>query len=152
MSHRKLEGKLKNRQLLNLVNELDSIKKSRGWKLLWVFWQIRLVFFPKGSRREKFAKFGYAGIGSIKKNLIRFLKNLNNGVFRKFRLRMSVFAYNFRIYRRETAKNMDHKPEQAECTRGTGTGFDRPAGIQWREISLLKLSKASSIKPILNLS
>ncbi|MGD8457421.1 MAG: glycosyltransferase [Anaerolineales bacterium] len=33
--------------------ELDSIKKSRGWKLLWALWQIRLFFVPNESRREK---------------------------------------------------------------------------------------------------
>jgi glycosyltransferase involved in cell wall biosynthesis len=82
-------------------NELEKIKKSRGWKLLWLFWQIRLVVFPHGSSREKFAGSVTRCIGSIKKNLIRSLKNLNNRIFRKFRLRMSLYEYKFRVYRQK---------------------------------------------------
>lgn len=36
----------------HLLNELDQIKTSRGWKLLFKLWQLRLVFIPKGSKRE----------------------------------------------------------------------------------------------------
>jgi polysaccharide pyruvyl transferase CsaB len=97
--------KIEEKTISNLTNELDSIKKSRGWKLLLRFWQIRLVIIPHGSRREKFARLVVREIGSIKKNLIKFLKNLNNDVFRKFHLKMSVFAYNFLLYREERQKS-----------------------------------------------
>jgi len=44
-----------------LSQELSAIKGSRGWKLLWELWQIRLFLVPRGSKREKAVK-GFSGV------------------------------------------------------------------------------------------
>lgn len=44
-----------------LSRELNAIKESRGWKLLWRLWQIRLIIAPRGSKRERLIK-GFMGV------------------------------------------------------------------------------------------
>jgi glycosyltransferase involved in cell wall biosynthesis len=62
-------------------------------------WKIRFILIPLGSRREQIARFIYRNLRKLRNFLVRLLKNLNNAVFRKFHLRMSVYAYTFCIYR-----------------------------------------------------
>lgn len=39
-------------ELAHQLKELENIKTSKGWKLLFSLWQLRLIFVPKGSKRE----------------------------------------------------------------------------------------------------
>ena len=36
----------------SLNEQLSEIKNSRGWKLIWLLWQVRLFFVPKASQQE----------------------------------------------------------------------------------------------------
>ena len=86
----------KNSTILHLDNQLKEIKGSRGWKLLWFFWELRSFFIPKGSRREKFAE-------KIWRGLVFPLRYVKRIFFQKSRIlphRMSRYAFAFDLYKR----------------------------------------------------
>jgi cellulose synthase/poly-beta-1,6-N-acetylglucosamine synthase-like glycosyltransferase len=66
--------------------------------------KIRNLLIPHGSRSEQLARFINRSLRSLLNHLIKFLKNLNNVVFKKFHLRMTAYEYNFCIYREKRQK------------------------------------------------
>ena len=76
--------------------ELSSIKTSRGWRLLWSMWQVRLFFVPKNSWQEFTIK-------KIKKGLLvsplLVIKKVITQIFRKNKHGMSPHAFAFKKYK-----------------------------------------------------
>ncbi|HCS40473.1 MAG TPA: hypothetical protein DIW44_12930 [Anaerolineaceae bacterium] len=85
----------KQAELSHNLKELDSIKSSRGWKLLFKLWQLRLVFIPKDSKREAFIKALFQK--KPRKNR-QFLQKAARGVKRKLDPKLSWATYTFRNY------------------------------------------------------
>lgn len=84
--------------------ELLKIKNSRGWKLLWSFWQIRQVLFPHNSWREKVVRNFLLGIIHFLKKIEQFFKQVLIIRFWKFRTRISRYAYAFYTYKSKRHK------------------------------------------------
>ncbi|NQS92056.1 MAG: glycosyltransferase [Chloroflexi bacterium] len=81
----------------SLDSQLQDIKGSRGWKLLWFMWEIRLFFIPKGSGREKVLKKIWNGLA---RNPLRSIKRAIDHLFRKFSVKMSRYAFAFDSFKR----------------------------------------------------
>lgn len=78
-------------------SQLADIKGSRGWKVLWGMWQVRLFFVPKSSWRELAIKKIWAG---IVKTPGEFIRKALKRVYGKHKLCMSRPAFAFDIYKR----------------------------------------------------
>lgn len=77
------------------LKELDSIKSSRGWKLLFKLWQLRLVLIPKGSRRETLLNKITPKHAPENKD---FIHKAARGVKRKLDPKLSWPSFAFRNY------------------------------------------------------
>ena len=80
-----------------LGSQLQDIKGSRGWKLLWGLWQIRSFFIPRGSRREKVIQQVWKALSG---NPLRFIKKVIDHLDRKFSFKMSKYAFAFDSFKR----------------------------------------------------
>jgi len=102
----KLNEKLKNKnQLIKRQDvELESIKKSRGWKLLWLFWQIRLAIIPKNSIQEKLIHNLFSRIKRLP-NKIKYLFKRARQILYISLSRISRYAYSFLEYKKRRHKN-----------------------------------------------
>jgi polysaccharide pyruvyl transferase CsaB len=102
----------KDRSLQSMNLQLMDIKKSRGWKLLWALWRIRLFFVPNGSFREK--ALGY--IWQKAKNLCKYSFNYVFGKVRDITQailgKTSRYAYAFNLY-----KGMRNKTYPSDLSR-----------------------------------
>ncbi len=85
----------------NLNFELLAIKKSRGWKLLWSLWQIRLFFIPHGTRRERILIELWRAPNNFYKSSLRYVGGLVKQIRRKFSVRMSIYSFTFDVYKRK---------------------------------------------------
>lgn len=94
------------RSISGLTTELESIKNSRGWKMLWGLWQVRTALIPHGSKREEAARSVVHGLRKVRQTP---LKSAVQRLFSGLRLRMSRYAYPFRVYkkRRDRTWNVD---------------------------------------------
>jgi polysaccharide pyruvyl transferase CsaB len=61
-------------EIAGLTFQLAEIKNSKGWKLLWMFWQIRLFFIPNGSKREQILGAIWQGFWRITRRVYRIPK------------------------------------------------------------------------------
>jgi polysaccharide pyruvyl transferase CsaB len=50
------------KEIQGLIDHLDEISRSRGWKLLQGLWSLRLFLIPLGSKREKIIKALWHGV------------------------------------------------------------------------------------------
>jgi len=102
----KLNEKLKNKnQIIKRRDiELESIKKSRGWKLLWLFWQIRLAIIPKNSIQEKLIHNLFSRIKRLP-NKIKYLFKRARQILYISLSRISRYAYSFLEYKKRRHKN-----------------------------------------------
>jgi O-antigen biosynthesis protein len=89
----------KERQITFLNNELEDIKKSRGWKLLWRLWQIRLFLIPHGSSREIVLGRLYRNTHSIITSPVYYGKIMISKLLNWTGLRISNQAFTFKIYK-----------------------------------------------------
>jgi O-antigen biosynthesis protein len=80
--------------------EVTAIKTSRGWKLLWSLWQIRLFLIPKGSMREKILTRIWSSKRGPVETGARHLRTRVKQSLRKFSLRRSRYAFAFQQYKR----------------------------------------------------
>lgn len=85
-----------------LDSQLSEIKDSRGWKLLWAMWQVRLFFLPKDSWRELVLKKVWNG---LVKTPGAFARKAVRRVLGRRKLRMSRHAFAFDIYKRQRNRN-----------------------------------------------
>jgi polysaccharide pyruvyl transferase CsaB len=88
------------REITYLTNELDNIKKSRGWKLLWGLWQCRLFMIPLHSRRERLVAKLYRNTRSLFSSPVLYGKNILIRIFNKTGLRLSNQAFAFHLYKK----------------------------------------------------
>ncbi len=63
-------------EVTRLSNELETIKKSRGWKLLWEMWQLRLFLIPHSSRRERVIGKLYRNTRSLLSSPLHYGKSI----------------------------------------------------------------------------
>ena len=81
-----------------MERELFSIKESHGWKILWLFWKIRLVFIPRDSQLDRILKNNHNKDVPGQKLTITQLIN------KKLYLLLSKYEYAFFLYKRERKK------------------------------------------------
>jgi O-antigen biosynthesis protein len=87
------------------INEIDKIKKSNGWKLLWSLWQIRTLLLPHGSRREKFLNYISKCISVISIQPLIFLRKYIKVLSKKLNFRMTLYSYKFRVFKANRQRN-----------------------------------------------
>jgi polysaccharide pyruvyl transferase CsaB len=88
----------------NLSNELNSIKSSRGWKLLWGLWQIRQFLIPHGSTRERTIRAVFLGFRKVKKKPVRSYGRTFRRIINKNGFFISRYAYPFLVYKKRRDK------------------------------------------------
>ena len=105
IEHSQLVSNLKNKAqendvvIENLNSELFAIKKSRGWKLIWYLWQIRLFVIPHDSQRERIINQLLPAVMSFKPHLLHFSGDLTKKILRKYSLGTSRHALAFKRYK-----------------------------------------------------
>ncbi len=103
-----------------LLQELAAIKGSRGWKLLWRLWQVRLFLIPRGSKRERWIK---AMVASVKRAFISSALTIR-GLLRVFTgwsgSRRSGYAKCFLRYKKQRSRifSTDFRKLQVTCCAG----------------------------------
>ncbi len=81
-------------QVIQFLNsEMETIKGSRGWKLLWTLWKIRLWLIPHGTVREKVLIKSWG-------NPFGFLRKISERALGKFSPGISRYAFPFDIFKR----------------------------------------------------
>jgi O-antigen biosynthesis protein len=103
--------------IYSLNEQLSEIKDSRGWKLLWAFWQIRLFFVPKDSWREHVLKIVWTGLAKTPE---AFIKKVAKRVLGRRKFKMSKHAFAFDTYKRQRNRNYptDLSSLQTPCKKG----------------------------------
>lgn len=99
-----------------LLQELAAIKGSRGWKLLWRLWQVRLFLIPRGSKRELWMK---AMVANVKRGFISAALTIR-GLLRAFTgwsgSRRSGYAKCFLRYKKQRSKIFTTNFSQLQVT------------------------------------
>lgn len=90
-----------------MQGELNSIKSSRGWKLIWALWSIRLFLIPNGSRAERFIRTIAKGFRLVRAQAFQGVTKIINRVFRNARDRVSRYGFPFRLYREKRKRIWD---------------------------------------------
>jgi polysaccharide pyruvyl transferase CsaB len=85
---------IEGREIAGLTTQLAEIKESRGWKFIWVLWQIRLFFFPHGSQRERILVAILRGIAGLLRQPFRIIKRVFNRGVMGYSLYADVFLRN----------------------------------------------------------
>jgi len=91
----------KDRELQLFDSQLAEIKGSRGWKLLWGMWQVRLFFIPKDSWREYTIKKIWDGLANRPGV---FIRKILKRIFGKPKLCMSRHTFAFDIFKRQRSR------------------------------------------------
>ncbi|MRS04737.1 glycosyltransferase, partial [bacterium] len=83
-------------ELAHHLRELDTIKSSRGWKVLFSLWQLRLAIIPKASKREAlFNKLFHPQPGKDRQMLAKAVRTIK----RKLDPKLSWPAFSFRNFK-----------------------------------------------------
>lgn len=107
----------KERTISALTSELAGIKNSRGWKILWRLWQIRLAIIPHGSKREEVARSMAYGLRKVRAKPI---KSTAKRISNQFRLLMSRYAYPFRVYKKRRDSTWNASLSQLDIAHEPG--------------------------------
>lgn len=87
-----------------LSGELRSIKSSRGWKLLWGMWQIRLFILPHGSFGERIISKTWKNIHNLFQSPGNYGKVKASKILNYAGIRRSNQALAFHLYKRDRSK------------------------------------------------
>lgn len=104
----KQQSSEKEQEVSRLAGELENIKHSRGWKILWEMWQFRLYLIPNGSRRERVLGRLYRNVRSLFSSPVRFGRKIAGRILHNAGLRMSNQAFAFHLYK--LSRNKLFKP------------------------------------------
>lgn len=85
----------------HLSGELNNIKGSRGWKMLWAVWQIRQALLPHRSRREQVVRSVVHFLRKLKNLPSQSIKQRLERTFHKHGLLISRYAYPFLAFKRK---------------------------------------------------
>ena len=81
--------------------ELSDIKSSRGWKVLWLLWEIRNFLIPKGSQFEKTISGFWQGLSRAAKRIVHPFRSAKS---RRVGWGMSKYEFAFDQYKRARSR------------------------------------------------
>lgn len=103
-----------------LAQELEKIKGSRGWKLVWGLWQVRLFLAPQGSKREEMVRGLLSVSGRTFKSAALTIRGLLRVLTGWTGSKRSVYADCFLRYKKMRSKTFttDLSQLQVPCRAG----------------------------------